>query len=86
MRRSLILAALAVGLIALSGCAQTRCAIDKGKQQVSRVASCFKRCPPPEGQCAPQPETICYTDPVYANLCGGDNGIGRGGTGAFKIP
>jgi hypothetical protein len=36
--------------------------------------------------CAPAPtacETCTWADPVYANGCGGDPGVGRDGTGAF---
>ncbi len=29
---------------------------------------------------------ICEQTEVYANYCGGDNAIGRTGTGAFAIP
>ena len=35
--------------------------------------------------CQPEPETV-ITCPVYADGCGGDMGVGRTGTGAFRIP
>ncbi len=40
------------------------------------------RCQPAPDDC----ERICQVEPVYSNLCGGDNGIGRVDTGAFSIP
>jgi hypothetical protein len=84
--RSVAIPALLLFAFCLVGCAQTRSAWSQGKQQVASLSQRVRGCPPPcaPAPCAPQP--ICYTEPVYASCCGGDNGIGRGGTGAFKIP
>jgi len=148
MRQLLLVSAFTLGLIALSGCSQSRsawnstqCATqgawkstqgatqsawkstegawnstrgvrnstqsawNKGKREVNRVTGCMKkqravqkapvveacantttRCGPPPAAVAQPSECLTWAQPIYPNHCGGDNGIGRGGTGAFKIP
>jgi hypothetical protein len=87
MRNALFVLTLATFLLALGGCAQTRGVVNSGKQQVSRLTGCFNSCQPAPAACAPATEPcVCYSEPVYSSCCGGDNGIGRGGTGAFKVP
>lgn len=52
---------------------------------VEACANQTTRCTPPAAVAQPS-ECVSWTQPIYPNHCGGDNGIGRGGTGAFKIP
>ena len=89
---ALLLTVLAIGLM---GCAQSRSAWNAGKRQVASLSSRVQGCCPPAQStaCAPAPQACqpqqpicCWQEPVYNSCCGGDNGIGRGGTGAFKIP
>ena len=84
---ALLLTVLASGLM---GCAQTRSAWNAGKRQVASLSNRVQGCCPPAQTtaCAPaaQQPICCWSEPVYNSCCGGDNGIGRGGTGAFKIP
>ena len=133
MRALLLVPALTLALVALSGCSQTRsawnstqCATqsawkstegasrsawsstkgawNKGKAEVNRLTAGMRKqlaiqkapvveacanqttgCTPPTAVAQPS-ECVCWAQPIYPNHCGGDNGIGRGGTGAFKIP
>ena len=45
---------------------------------------CSSPCPSP---CQPAPAAcepcVCWAEPIYGNSCGGDQGVGRDGTGAF---
>ncbi len=49
----------------------------------SSSSACSPCAPPP---CAPAPSACApcqWADPIYPNGCGGDQGLGRTGTGAF---
>jgi hypothetical protein len=82
MPRALALALLVVALGATCGCRQVRCAGD------TAVASAGKAWRGVKGALSSDRSGDCarYAEPVYSDPCGGDNGIGRGGTGAFRIP
>ena len=92
MRIPSLVALSCVLAFGLMGCAQTRSVYQAGKRQVASVSNRIRGCCPPAeaapASCAQPcaPQTICYSEPVYSSCCGGDNGIGRGGTGAFRIP
>ena len=84
MRRILLIACLAAMASPLLGCRQVRSVTNSCKSCVNKVASACRRKPAP---CDANGQPIVATgEPVYSNLHGGDNGIGRGGTGAFRVP
>lgn len=72
-------------LVLVCGCRQVRCATDTTASAATgawrSVRGAFQRSSQPT-------RTDCarISDPVYSHPCGGDNDIGRGGTGAFRVP
>ncbi len=99
MRTSLI-AFLALALLVCTGCQQVCCVRDNVASGARSVAgsvesswNCAKRtvCSgvdrlDSELDSIPDCGAPCEQTEVYANHCGGDNAIGRTGTGAFAIP
>jgi predicted small secreted protein len=88
MRQLLVLGAAVLLVTVLAGCSAVRCAgqsVSKATRTVScSVSNAWQKleCE----ACQPPPQTV-VTCPVYSpNCCGGDTGIGRGGTGAFRSP
>lgn len=84
--RTVVLSTLVIFLLVLAcGCQQVRCAADGTVSAVGGAWRSVRTAFTPE----PRPgDTTCarLSDEVYSHPCGGDNGIGRGGTGAFRVP
>ena len=79
MRTLAVVLGLVVLGLGLGACRQVCSTWDAAKCRVnSMIQSCSTAC-------APDPCSAGST-PVYPNDCGGDQGVGRGGTGAFARP
>lgn len=77
---------LATVLACAPGCKTVTCATESTVAAVGGAwdSVCDVVTPDPEPVC--ESREVEMSRPVYANWCGGDNDIGRGGTGAFRIP
>ncbi len=69
-----IFALLPLLAMGLTGCRQASCVWQNTRDAV--VAEM-------PHACCPDACGNVYAEPVYASCCGGDNGVGTGGTGAF---
>jgi hypothetical protein len=78
MRTLAFVFGMAALVATLGGCRQVSRTWESAKCCVGGAVSSAKRA------CAPDP--CAQPSPVYPNGCGGDQGVGRGGTGAFGRP